>query len=178
MQISVRRETTSDHLKVFESIMAAYKDISYSNHKEQLMVDRLRRSKSFVPELSLVAEDEKGNIAGHVLLTTIEIQNKGISYPALALAPLSITPAYQNQGIGKKLVLSAHHIARELGYNLIVILGIPNYYLGLGYEFTSKYNLKLPIKIAEENSFLISLDDMDLSKIEGGTVNYAPEFFG
>lgn len=178
MQISVRQETASDHSKVSETIIATYRDIGYSNHKEQLMVDRLRRSKVFLPELSLVAEDENGNIAGHVLLTVIEIQNKGISYPALALAPLSVRPTYQNQGIGKKLVLSGHRIALDLGYNLIVILGIPNYYLGLGYEFTSKYDLKLPIKIAEENAFLISLNDMDLSKIKGGTVHYTDEFFG
>ncbi|RYE22219.1 MAG: hypothetical protein EOP45_08525 [Sphingobacteriaceae bacterium] len=65
MQISVRQEIASDYSKVSETIMAAYKDISYSNHKEQLMVDRLRRSNSFVAELSLVAEDEKGNIAGY-----------------------------------------------------------------------------------------------------------------
>jgi predicted N-acetyltransferase YhbS len=178
MQINVRQETVSDYSKVSEANKETYKEIDYSNHKEQFMVDRLRGSKSFVPELSLVAEDEKGNIAGHVLLTTIEIQNKGISYPALALAPLSVRPAYQNQGIGKKLVLSAHHIAQDLGYNLIVILGIPNYYLGLGYEFASKYELKLPIKIAEENSFLISLGNGDLSKIKGGTVHYPVEFFG
>jgi predicted N-acetyltransferase YhbS len=177
MQISVRQETALDHSKVSATIIAAYRDIWYSNHKEQFMVDRLRRSKAFIPELSLVAEDEKGNIAGHVLLTIIGIQNKGISHPALALAPLSVEPTYQNQGIGKKLVRSSHRIAQNLGYNLIVILGIPDYYRKLGYEFTSKYDLKLPIKIAEENSFLISLGDMDLSKIKGGTVNYPAEFF-
>lgn len=40
----------------------------YSDQKEQLLVDRLRTSDAFIPELSIVAELNY-EIVGHVLFT-------------------------------------------------------------------------------------------------------------
>jgi predicted N-acetyltransferase YhbS len=178
MNIRLRQEKPSDYIKVAEAIIDTYKAVPYSNHKEQDMVDRLRKSDAFVPRLSIVAHDGQGTIAGHVLLSKIKIESEAKIYEALALAPLSVRPAYQNKGVGAKLVLESHRIAKSMGYNYIVILGIPNYYPKFGYKFTSIYSIKLPIKIAEQNALVIALNGDDLSEITGGTVIYSKEFFG
>lgn len=177
MEIKLRQENPADHFALAEAIIASYKDVGYSNHREQLMVERLRNSNSFVPELSIVAENEYGEIIGHIMLTKIHIENQGVFGEALTLAPLSIVPAYQNKGIGSKLVMESHRVAKDLGFKFIAVLGHPNYYPKFGYELTSKYEIGLPIKITESNSMIISLAGSSFSEIRGGRIIYADEFF-
>ena len=50
------------------------------------------------------------------------------AHTALALAPLSVVPQYQRQGIGTSLILEEHKIAQALGYSYFVVLGSKNYY--------------------------------------------------
>jgi len=178
MDVILREEKFSDYSAIAEVIMATYANISYSNHLEQVMVERLRKSDAFIPELSIVAETDFGELAGHVLLTINYIQKNDQIFNALALAPLSVKPAYQNKGIGKKLVLESHKVAQTLGYDYIVILGIANYYPKFGYHFLSGYNIKLPVEIKEENALIISLSGNDFSEISDGSVCYPAEFFG
>ena len=45
-----------------------------SDHSEQYLVERLRNSEAFIPELSIVAEINQ-NIAGHISLTRIKVIN-------------------------------------------------------------------------------------------------------
>lgn len=71
----------------------------------------IRTGTSFIPELSLVAEIN-GNIVGHIMFTKLQIQNDTI----LALAPLSVLPEYQRQGIGSALIKEGHQRAKDLGY--------------------------------------------------------------
>ncbi len=177
MEIKLRQENPSDYIEVAKAIIDAYEAVPYSNHKEQDMVARLRESDAFIPQLSILAHDEHGTIAGHVLLTRIEIANKGEIHKALALAPLSIRPAYQNKGVGTQLVLESHRIAKSMGCNFIVILGIANYYPRFGYQLASKYDIKFPFKIADANALVIALNE-DYSAITGGTVIYSKGFFG
>lgn len=178
MNIKLRPENVADHPAIKSLILETYRNITYSNHKEQLMVARLRNSDAFVPDLSIVAENENGELAGHILFTKIQIQNNGVLYQALALAPLSVHPKYKEIGIGKKLVLEGHRVAKALGYNYIVVLGIPNYYPKFGYQFTHQYNISIPIKIPEEQVLILSLLHDNYSKIRGGTLIYPKEFFG
>lgn len=176
MIINVRQETESDHTAIANVIIDAYKDVGYSNKREQFMVERLRKSSSFIPELSLVAEGDHGNIVGHILLTKIHIQNQDQSYEGLALAPVSIKPAYQNQGIGSALIRQSHSIAKDLGYTYIVVLGHAKYYPKFGYELTSNYTISIPIKVAEANCMIIALTESGLSGVTG-MVTYPGEFF-
>ena len=42
---------------------------------------------------------------------------------ALALAPLSVLPKMQSQGIGGKLIERGHEIAKELGFHSLRVTG-------------------------------------------------------
>lgn len=127
--ITIRQEEKKDHQQVFQLTEEAFREMKHSDHQE---LEKLRKSEAFIPELSLVAEDEKGTIAGHILFTKIKIVNNSESFDSLALAPVSVKPEFQNRGLGGKLILEGHRIAKELGYESVILIGHENYYPRFG----------------------------------------------
>ena len=71
MEVSIliiRQERPEDYDTVYHVVKEAFENAEYTDGNEQNLVAALRKSKSFIPELSLVAvEDEK--IVGHILFT-------------------------------------------------------------------------------------------------------------
>lgn len=98
-----------------------------SDHSEHLLVERLRRSDAFIPELSLIAESG-GEIVGYILMTKVAIISDCQTVISLALAPVAVLPLYQGQGVGGALIRAAHKRAAKLGYGSAVLLGHKDYY--------------------------------------------------
>ncbi|KUY30018.1 GNAT family N-acetyltransferase [Elizabethkingia ursingii] len=176
MNILFRQENKNDYAAVFNLIQRAFEKEEMSDHSEQYLVERLRNSEAFIPELSIVAEINQ-NIAGHILLTRIKvINNKNEEFYSLALAPVSVLPEYQGKGIGGKLIETAHKKAKELGFGSVILLGHENYYPRFGYEIAKKYGIKLPLEVPDENCMAIELIKGALEGVEG-TVVYPKAFF-
>lgn len=173
--ITIRKEEKEDHQKVFQLTEEAFREMEHSDHQEQFLVEKLRRSEAFIPELSLVAEDEKGTIAGHILFTKIKIVNEEKSFDSLALAPVSVKPEFQNQGIGTKLILEGHRITKELGYESVILIGHEKYYPRFGYKKTSNFGISFPFDVPEENGMAVELVKDGL-KDKKGVVKYPHEF--
>ena len=94
---------------------------------------------------------------------------------ALALAPVSVLPKFQNRGIGTMLIENAHSIAKELNYELIVLLGHARYYPRFGYDQADKFGIKLPFDVPKENCMVKALTKNGLNGVNG-TVVYPKEF--
>lgn len=172
----IRKEQTKDYQEVFNLIEEAFKDQEFTDHKEQFLVERLRNSKSFVPELALVAQIEN-KIVGYILLTKITIRNdKGQETPSLALAPIAVLKKYQGKGIGAQLIQKAHQRARELHFGSVIVLGHQNYYPKFGYKTTNQYGIKLPFEVPFENCMLIEIVENALKNVHG-VVGYPKEFY-
>ena len=62
----IRQETEKDYPQVFKLVEEAFRDMEESDHREQFLVERLRHSPAFVPELSLVADGD-GGVVGYGL---------------------------------------------------------------------------------------------------------------
>ena len=174
MELTIRKENAEDYKTVFNLIEKAFENEQMSDHKEQFLVEKLRRSKAFVPELSMVAETEN-KIVGHILLTKLKIKNAENEFDSLALAPVSVLPEYQGKGIGGMLIKEAHKKAIELGHKSIILLGHENYYPGFGYERTDKYGIELPFDVPKENCMVIELVENGLNGVNG-MVEYPKEF--
>lgn len=172
----IRQENNNDYKEVFSVIEKAFKEEEFTDHKEQFLVERLRTSKAFIPELSIVAE-VNGKIVGHILITKVKVKNKTKEFDSLALAPVSVIPEFQNKGIGGKLITHSHNKARELGYKSIILLGHESYYPKFGYEQADKYGIKLPFEVPKENCMVIELVEDGLKGVNG-MVEYAKEFNG
>lgn len=173
--MNIRKEEKNDYEQVFELIEKAFENEEYSDHREQFLVERLRSSDSFVPELSLVFEMNE-LIVGYILLTKIKINHSDFFYNSLALAPVAVLPSYQGNGIGGNLIEFAHKKAKELGFESIVLLGHPTYYPKFGYRKASDFDIQLPFDVSDENCMAIELIEEALKNVNG-MVEYPKEFY-
>lgn len=175
MEINIRKEEIKDYKTVFHLIEKTFASEQMSDHKEQYLVERLRQSEAFIPELSLVAEIEN-KIVGHILLTKLKIKNKQNEFDSLALAPVSVLPEYQGKGIGAMLIKHAHKKAKALGHTSIVLLGHEHYYPRFGYKQADTFGIKLPFEVPKKNCMAIELIDNGLKDVSG-MVEYPKAFY-
>jgi len=171
-QITVRAEQAGEAGLVASVVARAYAGVAYSDQREHLMIDRLRQTSAFIPSLSLLAEVD-GQPAGHILLTRAHVRDRDTTVETLALAPLSVVPEYQGQGVGRSLVEAAHQAAATLGFGSIVLVGIPGYYPRFGYEPLSRYPITLPFPAPADNCMILPLRPGALAGV-AGVVEYAP----
>jgi predicted N-acetyltransferase YhbS len=174
MELIIRQEKKDDYNLVERLVKEAFETEEHSDHTEHLLVERIRNSDAFIPELSIIAQ--LGNeIVGHILLTKINIKNSSNSYESLALAPISVKSKYQKRGIGGRLIAESHEIAKSLGYKSIILLGHEKYYPKFGYQQANKFGIRLPYDVPEENCMVIELFKDSLKNISG-LVEYSSEF--
>lgn len=165
----IRQETKKDFKEVYTLTKEAFATAEHADGNEQDLVATLRNSEAFVPQLSLVAEID-GQIAGHILFTEGKVGTDTV----LVLAPLSVSPRYQKQGIGTALMKEGHEIARALGYGYVLVLGSENYYPRVGYLPAGEFGVSVPDGIPPENFMAMQLHE-DAAPICGDVV-YAKEF--
>lgn len=154
---------------MYQVVEEAFAAAEHRDGREQDLVAALRKSESFIPELSLVAvEDDR--IVGHILFTRAFVRRAEV----LALAPLSVLPEYQNRGIGLSLIRQGHRIAAQMRYRYSVVLGSAGYYPKAGYVPASRYGIKVPFAVQDENFMAICF--CEPADPLGGPIQYDPAF--
>ena len=165
----IRQEQPADYEAVYRVVKEAFAGAEHSSGTEQDLVAALRKSGAFIPELSLVAEAD-GQIVGHILFTRAQVCGQEV----LALAPLSVLPSHQRQGVGLALMERGHAAAARMGYNYAVVLGHPAYYPKAGYLPAGRYGIRAPFDV-EEGAFLALRLREDAPPLDG-TMAYDPTF--
>lgn len=115
------------------------------------LVDDLLNDKTAMPILSLVAI-ESGRIIGHILYTKVTITQADLAISAQILAPLAILPDEQKKGIGEKLINEGIRQLKELGTELVFVLGHPSYYPRCGFFPAGEKGFEAPYPIPEEHA--------------------------
>lgn len=169
--VIIRQETEKDFDQVYRVVKDAFASAEYSDGDEQDLVVRLRKSAAFIPELSLVAEVE-GKVVGHIMFTKLKAGDK----TQLCLAPLSVLPAYQNQGIGGLLIKKGHDTAKNLDYEFSLVIGYPQYYSRFGYVDAGSFGFRPPFELPQ-NVFMACRLQNGLTDKSVKSVEYPKEFF-
>ncbi len=165
----IREEEVRDYDVVYTVIKAAFESAEQSGGDEQDLVNALRKSDAYVPELALIAEiDEK--VVGHIMFTEVKVGES----VQLALAPLSVLPEYQKRGIGTALIQEGHRRAQKLGYGYSIVLGSEKFYPKTGYAPAGNYGIIPPFDVPDKNFMAHRLAE-DAPSI-AGVVRYAKEF--
>ena len=98
---------------------------AFGQPDEARLTDMLRADGDVA--LSLVVEAD-GDLLGHVLFSPMAAPVR-----VLGLAPLSVAPHCQKQGIGEMLVRKGLEMARASGWHAVFVLGDPGYYTRFGF---------------------------------------------
>jgi putative acetyltransferase len=117
----IRQEIPKDAAAVRQVVLEAF-----GQDAEADLVEALRESGDAV--MSLVADDE-GQIVGHIMFSRMQAPDR-----CLGLAPVSVAPGRQNQGVGAALVRAGLARAGRDGWQAIFVVGEPDYYGRFGFS--------------------------------------------
>lgn len=135
----IRVETSADFAAIRMLVAAAF-----GQGGEADLVELIRHSSGYIPELALVAEID-GSVVGHVMVSTASLRHESGERSIAMLAPLAVDPAFQHRGVGRALVEAVVALADQAGEAFVVLEGSPEYYGRLGFEPASRYGMRLPL---------------------------------
>lgn len=165
MPLDFREERPGDAPAVAALITAAF-----GQPEEAQLVADLARDGDV--ELSMVAV-EGTSILGHILYSDLGVVVDGRPVRAVALAPVAVVPARQEQGIGAGLIRASLDRLQALGFEAVVVLGHAAYYPRFG--FSAALAAKLEGPFAGEAFMALELVPGALAG-HVGAVHYARAF--
>lgn len=166
----IRLEEEKDYLEVENLIREAFWNVYRPGCYEHFIVHHLRKDKCFVKELDYVIELNQQIIASIVYAKGNLKLEDGTNENILLFGPVSVLPAYQHQGYGKRIINYTISKAKELGYQAIVITGNPEYYKKYGFKSCFHYDIFYEgmDKTKQTPFFMIKiLDNRDIDKLKG-----------
>jgi putative acetyltransferase len=168
--VTIRVERPDDYTSIAEVVAAAF-----GSQAEAQLVEAIRASPGFVPELSLVAEMNE-RIVGHVMVSYTALHDGDTVHRISHLAPLAVAPDHQGLGIGSALVREVTALADARGEPLVALEGSPLFYGRLGFEYSVPHgiHITLPSWAPPEASQILRLRNYKPSI--AGRVVYPPAF--
>jgi putative acetyltransferase len=167
--VIIRPERAADH-----DAIRQVNDEAFGSTVEARLVDAIRESDRFVPELSLVAVSE-GQTHGHVISSYVDVDPG--ARRVLQVGPLAVLASHQRRGIGSALVKETIRIADARGEPLLLIEGNPKYYERFGFTRADAVGIEPPPEVRGPQYFMIRpLAGYDPAF--RGRAIYPPETFG
>lgn len=126
---------------------------AFGSDEEAELVRNLAADPSAEPQLSLLAR-QGGRAIGHILFTSVRLitdaEDTAVSAASI-LAPLSVIPEFQKQGIGTALIAVGCQMLHEQGNSLVFVLGYPDYYNRHSFVPAIPLGFMPPYPIEEKN---------------------------
>ena len=113
-------------------------DLCFAPGREALSSYRLRDGVPPVADLSSVARDPDGILAGAIRYWPVHVAD----HTALLLGPIAVHPTRQGEGLGGFLIRSSLHLAQDHGWARVLLVGDAPYYQRFG--FTRLDGVEMP----------------------------------
>lgn len=146
---------------------------AFGQQVEADIVDRLRDNCPDI--LSLVAVQEE-QVVGHILFSPAKIEGDGKAVQGMGLAPVTVKPEWQRQGIGSLLIRTGIRMLKDRGCAFVILLGHPEYYPRFGFERASQHGIHSQWDGIPDEAFMILVLDGSAMKDISGVARYRSEF--
>lgn len=148
----IRKEKKADERVVETIVREAFWNVYQPGCMEHYILHVLRHDPAYVPELSMVLE-EQGQLIGQIAYAKSQIQTPTGPVDVLLFGPVAILPDFQHQGYGEQLIRHTLSLAQKMAYPAVLITGNPAYYSRFGFEPASRYQIYYE-GMAPEDPFL------------------------
>ncbi|QCB55431.1 N-acetyltransferase [Sphingopyxis sp. PAMC25046] len=166
----IRPARAEDAEAIDNVIRAAFAGTEFGHQGEAELVRMIKADGDAL--VSLVAERE-GVIAGHVLFSRMDVEADGTPLSGAGLAPVSVAPERQGQGIGGALIRAGLEELRAQGVAIGFVLGHADYYPRFGYSPDLAAHFASPFAGPH---FMAMMLDSGAAWPLGGRADYAPAF--
>lgn len=167
MDILIQKTEEKNFFETETITRETFWNLYQSGSDEHLVLHNLRKSKSYVAELDLVAiiEDE---VIGHIISTKAKvIDTLNNEHEVLCVGPVTVLPKLQNQGIGTLLLKESIVIAEKLGYVGMILFGDPAYYQRFGFTNAQKYEITTKDNQNFDPFMALELTENGLANVKG-----------
>jgi predicted N-acetyltransferase YhbS len=124
-------------------------DSAFGPKRKRKISYRYRLRVPPVADLSFVAEED-GVIAGTIRHWPILVcAPDQPASPALLLGPLAVSAEHRGSGIGAQLIEKGLTLAREAGYELVILVGDLPYYARFGFAPAGNFGIVMPYEKPE-----------------------------
>lgn len=136
------KQTNQNYFAITENITReSFWNVYKPGCSEHLVLHNLRKSKSYIKELDLVAF-YSDQIVGHIISTKAKVVDSlNKEYEVLCVGPLSVLPDFQKKGIGGELMKESIKIAKRLGFRGMILFGNPGYYHRFGFRNAKEFEI-------------------------------------
>lgn len=166
--IIIREETQEEYHIVEEVALRAFWNKHHLGCNEHLLVHKIRNSDAYVPQISRVAE-VNGQIVGVICYTKAHLQKGNMEKEILTFGPLCVLPEWQGSGIGGALLEKTLKLAKQQGFEGVVIFGEPDYYPLHGFKTCDHFGITT-IEGKNFDAFL------GIELLEGGLVEFGGKY--
>jgi len=137
--LTIRPEHPEDFPAIREVVVAAFE-----SDFEGDLVERIRASDGYVPELSFVAEMD-GEVVGHAMISRVGLVEGAARRMVHCLAPVAVAPGRQRSGVGERLVGDLMASADQRGVPLVTVEGSPAYYRRFGFVPAAEHGVRIDL---------------------------------
>jgi len=169
-ETGIRAATAADAEAIDTIVRAAFTGTDFGHQGEAELVRMIEADGDAL--VSLVAERD-GVIVGHVLFSLMDIEADGVALSGAGLAPVSVAPERQGQGIGDGLIRAGLDQLRGQAVRISFVLGHESYYPRFGYSPDLAARFASPFAGPH---FMAMMLDSDAAWPLGGRADYAPAF--
>ena len=170
MTTTIRPATANDADAIDTVIRAAFAGTDFGHQGEAELVRMVGEDGDTL--VSLIAEAD-GAVVGHLLFSRMAIEADGAALSGAGLAPVSVLPELQGQGIGDALIRAGLDALREQGVAISFVLGHIAYYPRFGYSPDLAARFASPFAGPH---FMAMMLDSHAAWPLGGRADYAPAF--